>query len=92
MKLYEIDFAVPYVVTSGSKCRTLQVGDHVRKDKDGALLNKEGGGWLNPEQWEDLSAEVEIDRKTLEREIKLMYDKIESLKKMLGDSDETCDI
>jgi hypothetical protein len=51
-----------YVITKGTPCKTLQKCDRVFIKCSGRLeLSGNVGGWLNYDEWKDLSAEVDVD-------------------------------
>jgi len=59
---------VRHIITKGTECGTLQVGDHVYLMTDGTLLCKEAGGWLTVEEVESILPQVKmvIDREWMD--------------------------
>jgi len=82
MKLKEMSEGVRYiVVTNGT---ALKKGDHVVIDsRDGALICREAGGWLNKDDWVRLRNRVKIDTEYYAR-LKLEMDDVYGKAKKVG--------
>jgi len=59
MELKDISANKKYRVTKGSDCTTLRAGDTVILDKSNYLLCPQAGGFLPPEEWQQLKG-VEV--------------------------------
>ena len=59
-----------YIVTKASECGTFRVGDRIRMESDGSIINRESGMWLDAEEVESIVGfEVEEDEDYTSAEI-----------------------
>ena len=76
-----------YIITKGTSCKTLQKGDRVIIQCSGRLmLCGYIGGWLEYDEWKDLSAEVDVDVAYYKGEIRKAMDYMAKCKDMLGNT------
>lgn len=52
---------VRYIVTKGTPCGTLQVGDKVSLNDDGTLSDYQANGWLDADVADTLIKEIEYE-------------------------------
>lgn len=78
---------VRYVVHKGTRCRTLQRGDHIAQD--GLGLSSSGEGlrrWMPPGSWEKFRCPVSVDRDWYKLRIETMRKDIAAFTKILKEN------
>lgn len=71
MKPEELLLNIPYRVTRRSKDRTFELGDHICRLSDGAILCTEQGGWIDAKDVKAalVGVNAEVDREWLEGKV-----------------------
>ncbi len=77
---------IRYIVTKGSPCNTLQVGDYIYLMTDGTLLNKSTGGWLSIEDSERLipQTKMRVDKDWMEKVLKQQQETLNDIREAVN--------
>jgi len=79
-----LEAGVRYVVTKGSDDGTLEIGEHVWLDSQGCLCSREGQGWIDPPDLDEVlqGVEVVIDDQWYKSRISKLTKELERLASM----------
>ena len=79
-----------YVVTKASDDETFLIGDTIWLTKDGCIMCKEGGGWIDKENVPEAMKGMEcvVDKKYLDKKIKALEDELNKLKEIKNGTEE----
>jgi len=77
---------VIYIVTKSSDDGSFEIGDHISLLDDGAILCKESGGWIDPDDILEATKgmETEIDIEWLRKRRDKLLLEVESINKLLS--------
>ncbi len=77
---------IRYIVTKGTPCNTLQVGDIVYLMTDGTLVNKTAGGWLSVDGVKRLLPQVKmkVDKGWMDKVLKRQKETLKAIKEAVN--------
>lgn len=82
----EMRIGVRYVVTVSSKNKEFKIDDHIYLDKDGCIMCREAGGWIEAEDVPSATERmlVKVDCAFYEKELSSMNKSREDINLILG--------